>query len=110
MREEVDGLKGKVEEVRKEVSVNPKNRAEGSRSGNGIEQVKLYNVRAKSEEGTGRQVEWIKVKEGRSKKVESPKGIDIKNKFSILDWMDEESNIVRNREDGTNDSFMRFSY
>ena len=33
----------------------------------------------------------------------SPKCIDVKNRFSILDQIDEESNIVRNREDGTND-------
>ena len=37
LREEVDRLKGKVEEVRKEVSVRPRNRIEGGRSGNGIE-------------------------------------------------------------------------
>ena len=30
-------------------------------------------------------------------------GIDVKNRLSILDWMDEESNIVRKREAGTND-------
>ena len=31
-----------------------------------------------------------------------PKGIDVKNRFSILDQIDEESNIVRDREHGTN--------
>ena len=36
------------------------------------------------------------------KKVENPKGIDVKNSFSILDQMDEESNIARHKEDGTN--------
>ena len=36
LREEVDRLKGKVE-VKKEISVRPKSRAEGSRSRNGIE-------------------------------------------------------------------------
>ena len=41
---------------------------------------------------------WIKVQGGGSKKVESSKGIDIKNRFSILDKMDDNSNIVRNRE------------
>ena len=49
LREEVDRLKGKVEEVRNEVSVRPKNRAEGGRSKNGIEQVILNNVRSRSE-------------------------------------------------------------
>ena len=39
---------------------------------------------------------------GRSKRVQSLKRIDIKNMFSILNQMDEESNIVRDREDGTN--------
>ena len=48
------------------------------------------------------QGEWTKVKGGRSKKVASPKGIDVKNRFTVLDQMDEESNIVRDREDGTN--------
>ena len=37
MREEVDRSKGKAEEVRKEASVKEKNRAEGSRSGNGTD-------------------------------------------------------------------------
>ena len=101
MIEEVDRLKGKVE-VRKQVSVRPKNRIEGGRSRNGIEQVGLNNFRVRSEEGTGKQGEWIKVKGGRSKRVQSLKRIDIKNMFSILNQMDEESNIVRDREDGTN--------
>ena len=39
---EVNGLKGKVE-VRKEINVRPKSRAEGGR--NGIEQVRLSNVK-----------------------------------------------------------------
>ena len=45
--------------------------------------VRLNNVRAKSEEGTGKQEEWNKVKGGRSKRVESLKGIGVKNRFSI---------------------------
>ena len=49
------------------------------------------------------QGEWTKVKGGRSKKVVSPKGIDVKNRFNVLDQMDEGSNIVRDREDGTSD-------
>ena len=36
-------------ELRNEVSVRPKNRAEGGRSKNGIEQVILNNVRSRSE-------------------------------------------------------------
>ena len=44
----------------------------------------------------------MKVKGGSGKKVENPKGIDVKNRFSILDQMDEESNIAKHREDGTN--------
>ena len=47
------------------------------------------------------QGEWIKVKVGRSKKVVSPKSIGVKNRFC-----DEESNIVRDREDGTNDTVL----
>ena len=43
------------------------------------------------------------VKGESKKKVENPEGIDVKNRFSILDQMDEESNIVRHREAGTND-------
>ena len=61
--------------------MRPKNRAEGVRSGNGIGQVRLNNVRNRSIEGTGKQGEWIKV---------SPEGIDVKNRFSILGNMDEE--------------------
>ena len=77
--------KEKVEEVKKEVSGRPENRAEGGRSGNGIEQVRVNNFRARNEEGTGKQGEWIKVKGGRSKKVECSKVIEVKNRFSILD-------------------------
>ena len=69
MREEVDKLKGKVKEVRNEVSVTPKNKVEGGRSKNGIEQVRLSNVRGRSEEGPGRQEEWAKVRGGGSKRV-----------------------------------------
>ena len=54
MREEVNRLNGKVEELRKKVSVRPKNRIEEGRSENEIEQVRLNNVRSKSEEGTGK--------------------------------------------------------
>ena len=42
--------------MRKE-NVRPKSRIEGGRSKNGIEQVKLSNVRGRSEEGPGRQGE-----------------------------------------------------
>ena len=49
------------------------------------------------------QGEWTKVKVARSKKVLSPKGIDVNNRFSVLDQIDEESNIVRDWEHGTND-------
>ena len=49
MREEVDRLKGKLEEVRKEVRVTPKNKAEGDRSENGTGQVRLNNTIAGSE-------------------------------------------------------------
>ena len=41
-------------------------------------------MRVRSEEGTGKQGEGIKIKGGRSKKVESPKGIDVKSRFSVL--------------------------
>ena len=61
-----------------------KNRAEGGRSGNGIGKVRLNNVRTRSEEGTIKQGEWIKVKEGGIKKVASPKDIDVKNRFNVL--------------------------
>ena len=50
LRKEADSLKRKVE-VRKKVSVRPKNRVEGGRSGNGTEQVKINNLTTKSEEG-----------------------------------------------------------
>ena len=69
MKEEVDRLKEKIEVVRKEVSVRPKNRVKWDRNGNGIEQIKLNNIRVRSDEGTGKQGEWIKVKGGRSKKI-----------------------------------------
>ena len=48
MREEVDRLKGKMEEVVMEVSIRSKNRVEGGRNGNGIEQVRSNNVRVRS--------------------------------------------------------------
>ena len=54
MREEVNRLKGKMEEVRKEISVRPKNIVEGGRSRKGIEQIRLNNVRNKSKGGTGK--------------------------------------------------------
>ena len=54
-----DADKGKVE-VRKEVSIRPKNRVEGDRNGNGMEQVRLNNVRAKCEEETGKHGEWLR--------------------------------------------------
>ena len=63
----------------------------------------------RSKEGTEKQDEWIKVKEGRSKKVESPKSIAVKNRFNVSDLMDEESNIVRDREDGSNYIVLRDS-
>ena len=103
LREEVDRLKGKVEEVRKEVSVRPKSRAEGGRSRNGIEQVTLSNVRGRSEEGPGRQGEWVKVRGGGSKRVENTIGVDIKNRFSILETLEEETHMVSEREDEPND-------
>ena len=67
MREEIDKLKGKVEEVVKEFSVRPKNMVEEGRSGNGIEWIRLIMLEL-SEEGK-RKGEWIKVKERGSKKV-----------------------------------------
>ena len=56
-----------------------------------------------------KQGQWIKVKEGICKKVKNPKGINVKNRFSILDWMDEKSNIFRYREDGANYMVLRDS-
>ena len=53
MREDVDRLKRKVEVVRKEIIVRAKNRAGGDSSGNEMEQVRLNNVIARSEEGIG---------------------------------------------------------
>ena len=64
LREELDRLKGKVEEVRKEVNVRSKNRVEGGRSGNETEHVRLD----KSKEGAGKQDEWIQVKGENRKK------------------------------------------
>ena len=92
LREEVGRLKGKVE-VRKEVSIRPKNRAEGGRSKNGIEQVRLSNVRGRSEEEPG----------GGSKRMENPIGVAIKNRFSILERLEDESHIFSQKEDGAND-------
>ena len=85
MREDVDRLKGKVGEVRKQVSVRPKNRVEGGKNRNGVEQDILNNFKIKNKEGTGKQNEWIKVKGGSRKKVENPKDINVKNRFTILD-------------------------
>ena len=45
---------------------------------NGIEQIRLSNVRSRSEEGPERQGEKVKVKRGGSKRVENPKDLDIK--------------------------------
>ena len=42
-----------------------------------------------------RQGEWIKIKGGRNKKLESLKGVIVKNKLSILGRIDDESNIVK---------------
>ena len=63
----------------------------------------INNVRVRREEGTGNQEEWININGGGSKKVDLPKGIDVKNRISILDQMDDNSNIVRYREIGAND-------
>ena len=76
---------GKVGEVRKQVSVRPKNRVEGGKNRNGVEQDILNNFKIKNKEGTGKQNEWIKVKGGSRKKVENPKDINVKNRFTILD-------------------------
>ena len=89
-------IKGKVEEVKKEVIVRPKTRVEGSRSRNRIEQVGLNNDRVRSEEGRMKKGEWTKVKGGKSKKVESLKCINVKNMFSVLDQIDEEKRCVGN--------------
>ena len=77
LRKEVDRLKGKVEEVRKEVDVRPKIRIELCSSRNRIEQVGLINDRVRSEDGREMQGEWTKVKGRRSKKFLSPEGIDV---------------------------------
>ena len=60
LKKEVDTLKGKI----KEVIVSPKNSAEEGRSRNGIEQIRLNNIRARREEGPGKHGEWINVKRG----------------------------------------------
>ena len=39
---------------------------------------------AKREEETEKQGEWIRIKEGGSKTVKSPKVVNVKNRFSIL--------------------------
>ena len=58
LREEVNRLRGKVKEIRKEVSIRLKIRAEGGRNGNRIGQIRLNNyARTRSEEGTGKQCE-----------------------------------------------------
>ena len=57
MKEEVNRLMGKVEEIRNEVSVRPKNRAEGGKSKNKIKQVRLSNVRGNSE-GRGNRLRF----------------------------------------------------
>ena len=57
MREEVDRFKGKVE-VRKEVSVRPKERIERGISENRIEQVRLTNDRIRREDGGRMQGKW----------------------------------------------------
>ena len=67
MKEEVDRLKEKIEEVGNYVCVRPKNRVEGGRTRNGLEQDRLNNIRA-SEEGLGKEGELIKVKEEGSKR------------------------------------------
>ena len=96
-------------ELRNEVSVRPKNRAEGGRSKNGIEQVTLNNVRGRSEEGPGRQEEWVIVRGGVSKRVENPIGVDIKNRFSILETLEDEIHMVSKREDEANYIVLRDS-
>ena len=45
---------------------------------NRIEQVWFENYRVRSEDGRGMQGEWTKAKGGRSKKLVSPNGIDVK--------------------------------
>ena len=62
MRNVIERLKGKVVEVRKVVSFRPKDRNEGGRRGNRIEQVRLNNLAVRSEERKGKQCEWITVK------------------------------------------------
>ena len=60
MKEEVDRLKGIVEEVRKEVSVRSKIRTEGSSNKNRIKQVGFENNKVRNEDGRGMQAEWTK--------------------------------------------------
>ena len=60
-------LQRKVQE--KKASVRPKNRVEGASSRNGKEQIRLKEVRARSEKGPKKQSEWIKVNGGENKKV-----------------------------------------
>ena len=55
--EKVNVLVAELERRGEEVSVRPKNRVERGRSGNGLEQVRLNNVRTKNKEGTGKQGE-----------------------------------------------------
>ena len=61
----------------------------------------MLKLRVKREQDS--KVNGLKLREEVEKKLENPKGIDVKNRFSILDQMNEESNIVRYREDRTND-------
>ena len=58
--------------------------------------------------GPGREGEWVKVRGGGSKRVENPVSVDIKNRFSILERLEDESQIVSQREDGANDSVREF--
>ena len=99
----IDRLNGKEEEVRKEVSVRPKNRAEGGISWNGIERVILNNVRARIEEGIGNQGEWIKVKEERSKKIPFELFFNcFQNSYKIFIGMGGEwKEIVRGKEESS---------
>ena len=43
----------------KEVSVRPRNKVEGGRDENEIEQARLNNVKVRSEQGSVKQGEWI---------------------------------------------------
>ena len=53
------------------------------------------------------QGEWVKLKGGGSKREQNPKGIDIKNRFSILDRLEDESHIVSHKEVGVNDIVLK---